>query len=456
MESNTPVGILGAGISGLSIAWALKKKGITATLYEKKDTAGGVIQTRRDNGWLVEEGPNTMLVRNQKIWDLLDELQLADQIIKPGAAAKKRYIIRDKKLCAAPMSLMDFLKTDLISTSAKFRLLKEPFISAPLNDDESIAGFIRRRLGSEPLNYAVNPFVSGIYAGDPKKLSIKHTFGSIFKMEKRHGSITKGFLKREKHNSKAERALISFEDGLQTLPKAFHKKLGDTVQLNAPISKISRTATDWNLELQTGEKVNHRAIVSTVPAYQLQDIWSVPKSTQSIRQLADIDYAPMSVLGLGFKRDQVNHSLNGFGMLIPEVEPFSLLGCLFSSSLFPNRAPQGHVLLTCFMGGARHRALAGQSMSTLISESLAQLDKLLGVEGQPVFSHHTYWPKAIPQYSVGYDTYLQCMDQMEKTNPGFYLAGNYRGGVSVPDCIINGFETAERIVEYLESEKNLS
>jgi oxygen-dependent protoporphyrinogen oxidase len=191
IDNNETVGVLGAGITGLCIAHSLKKQGIGVSIYERNKQPGGVIHTYRDGGWQIEEGPNTMLVKSQQIWDLLDELNLIGHIVTPGNQDSKRYIVHGGKLCAAPTSFMDFLRSDLLSGRAKFRLLKEPFISASQKEEESIAQFICRRLGKEPLDYAVNPFVSGVYAGDPERLSIRHTFSLLSELEQTYGSITK-------------------------------------------------------------------------------------------------------------------------------------------------------------------------------------------------------------------------------------------------------------------------
>lgn len=442
--TSTSIGILGAGISGLTTAYSLQQKGADVTVYEKNGQPGGVMQTYRKDGWLVEKGPNTLLIREQGIWDLISNLNLNNRIAKPGPEAKKRYIVRNGQLCAAPMSLVDFIKTDLLSASAKIRLLKEPFIAGNTDERESVAGFIRRRLGLEVLDYAVNPFVSGIYAGDPKQLSMQHTFSSLYELEKNYGSLTKGFLKGEKKTNKAERALISFDEGLQVLPKALASKLGSALKLNTTVHQISRSATGWTLQAGN-ETQHHDAVVNTIPAYQLENIWSDEKSQRSVSLLAKITYAPMSVLALGFERDQVGHPLDGFGVLIPEKEYYSFLGCLFSSTLFPNRSPENKVLLTCFIGGARNPEKASGSTQALHNHLLPELQELLNIQGQPVFHHHTYWKRAIPQYTVGFDHYLQSMDQIESASPGFFLGGNYRHGVSVPDCIINGMEMAERV-----------
>ncbi len=449
MIYDSPVAVLGAGITGLSIAYALKKSGADVTIYEKEDTPGGVIQSRLHDGWLVEQGPNTMLVRDRRLWNLLDDLELTGHIAEPGSEAKKRYIVRGGTPIPAPFSFVDFLKTDLFSTRAKVRLLKEPFIHGPGQDDESISAFMRRRLGPEPLQYGVNPFVSGIYAGDPEQLSIKHTFGGLYEMEQEHGSIAGGFLKRKKNEHAAKRVLISFDEGLQLLPQSMAGQLGDTLQRNTAVQSISAGEGGWKIGLQNGRQKLHRAVVSTLPTFRLSQVWADEQSGQLMSRLADIEYAPMSVLGLGFKRKQINHPLDGFGILVPEKEPFSLLGCLFSSSLFSGRAPENHVLLTCFMGGARNPAGASRSTDELITELMPQLQQLLGAKDDPVFRHHTYWKHAIPQYTVGYERYLQTMEEIEGSNPGFYLAGNYRGGVSVPDCILSGFKLADRVDAFL-------
>jgi oxygen-dependent protoporphyrinogen oxidase len=447
MKNDYSVGVLGAGITGLSAAWMLKKRGGDTMVYEKRDQPGGMIRTFQADGWLVEEGPNTILIRDQRIWDLLDDLNLSRHIAKPSARAKKRYIVRDEALHPVPMSALGFLKSDLFSLRAKLRLLKEPFISAPKKEDESIADFIKRRLGSEPLDYAVNPFVSGVYAGGPEKLSVKHTFSSLFEMEQTYGSITKGLLKRKRENT-AKRALISFDEGLQILPQTLGKKLKENLYLNTEVEKIIPVENGWEVTLNRKGEIstkNHQALISTLPSHQLVRIWDDTRCKKIVSGLGNIKYAPISVLALGFLRRQIRHPLDGFGLLIPQKEPFSLLGCLFSSALFPRRAPKNHALLTCFIGGAQNPDLAAQSTQDIMAEIMPQLQKLLDIKRKPVFHRHIFWQRAIPQYKVGYEKQLDAVDMLESQNRGLFLAGNFRGGVSVPDGIKHGFETAEKV-----------
>lgn len=438
------VAILGSGISGLSTAYALSKKGAKVTVYEQSSEAGGSIRTGQKDGWLIEHGPNTLMVRSKKIWNLLEELGLKYEILEANQKAKKRFIVKNGKPLPLPGSLMDFLQTGLFSAKAKLRLLKEPFINPGNKADECIADFVSRRLGKEILDYAINPFVAGIFAGDPQKLSVKHTFGKLYELEQEYGSLSKGMIKKKKGTA-GKKALISFKKGLQTLPQALHDELGKSVKLNHHISTLEFSENRWQLQFENGESAKHDIIISSLPAHSLSAIMQQEKITRITDRLEKIPYAPMSVLHLGYKNENIHHPLDGFGMLVPEVEEFEILGALFSSTLFPGRAPENHSLFTVFLGGARNPDLAHRSKDELIEKTRLDLDQLLGISGTPEFANHTYWKQAIPQYEVGYDNYLETMKEAEKESKGLFLTGNIRGGVSVPDCIGNGFETAEKV-----------
>lgn len=452
-NNKIPVGIIGAGISGLSIAYSLQQKGIKATVYEKAQEVGGSIQSIRRNSWLIEEGPNSLMVKSQAVWDLLDKLGLADDIVEANPAARKRYVVKDKMPHALPNSAVSFLKTSLFSTRAKLRLLKEPFVPPSTQHDESIAAFVERRLGCEPLDYAVNPFVSGIFAGDPKKLSIKHTFSSLWEMEQQHGSLLKGMIKKGRSSSSGKRALISFRQGNQMLPKALAAGLAVPVQTATDITSARKKGNRWHVRGESkGEAIaaEHQCLVSTVPARSVPSIFE----KDTFAELGTLPYAPLKVMAMGFKEEQISHPLDGFGMLIPEAEGFKTLGVLFSSTLFAGRSAEGHQLLTCFIGGARNPQWARKSTEEVKSKILDELKTLLGIEGSPIFLHHHFWPEAIPQYEVGYDFYLSLMKDIEQEHKGLYLEGNYRNGVSVPDCISSGFETAHKVHTYLRSKND--
>lgn len=448
-NSKSSVGVLGGGISGLCAAYLLQKEGIDVSVYEQNEVAGGSIRTVHENDWLTEQGPNTIMVRSEKVWKLLNELDLDAEILEANREAKKRYIVKDGKPLPLPMSLWDFISTDLLSGSAKLRLFKEPFISAANKEDECIADFVRRRFGQEVLDYAINPFVAGIFAGDPKKLSVKQTFNMLYELEQEYGSVSRGMIKRDNKNT-AKKALISFVDGLQTLSQTLGENLGESLKLNRRVKKLQRSGGEWMLQFQNGETSTHDIIIACLPADVLSDIMQGEKERSYAQKLKEIPYAPMSIIHLGYKKEKIHHPLDGFGLLVPEVENYEILGTLFSSSLFPGRAPVDHALLTTFVGGSRNPDLAGLEKDELVAKVQLELDQLLGISGTPEFVGHTFWEKAIPQYEVGYETYLETMEEAEENFPGLFFAGNIRGGVSVPDCITNGFETAEKAATLLK------
>ncbi len=449
MNSLQPsIGILGAGITGLSAAWQLKQNGLEVRVYEKSGRPGGAIQTEKKGEWLWEKGPNSLLVRSDRVWKLLEELGLNEEIAEAGRESKKRYILRDGSLHPLPTSPGQFIGTGLLSAAAKWRICKEPFIDPSSKADESIAGFISRRLGREVLDYAVNPFVAGIYAGDPEQLSVRQTFSMLHEAEQKHGSIAGGFIKKKKKTTK--KALISFRNGLQTLPEKLGGALGNAVRYQKEITAITPGNGSWEIRFRGEEAADrHDIIISTLPAYLFSDLMT--EGSKALDKIGEITYSPLSVISLGYRSENIHHPLDGFGMLIPGKEPCSHLGTLFSSSLFEGRAPKGHALLTSFIGGARDPELAGRPKEELVQLLQLELDRLLGVAGTPEMVRHTYWEKAIPQYELGYEQYLEAMDEMETTHPGLYLAGNFRGGVSVPDCITTGFETAEKVTLFIRS-----
>ncbi|MDR8392492.1 protoporphyrinogen oxidase [Aliifodinibius sp. S!AR15-10] len=448
------VAVIGGGISGLTTAFLLKEKGVDVTLLEKRDYPGGVIRSVQTDGWLLERGPNTVMAKSERLWNLVQKLDLSEEIIQPGSEASKRYIVKEGIPHALPTSLFEFIKSKLFSTSAKFRLFKEPFIPKS-ESPESIANFFERRLGKEVLDYAVNPFVAGIYAGDPKKLSIAHTLSKVYELEQEFGSIVKGAVKSKggsKSNKKLPRkGLISFNKGIQQLPARLGEHLGSSLHLESEVTAIQGDSQGWKVAIKGEQPQSFDAIMYTVPLHQLKSIDIDAVRHDLLDHLATLRYAPIATTCFGFKREHIRHPLDGFGMLVPEVEPFNILGCLFSSSLFKGRARGEHALLTCFVGGDRnpeHVELPDNEIRAMVLEDL---EALLGCSGDPVFESIHRWKKAIPQYGLDYQTYLDAMDDFETQNPGFFFTGNFRKEVSVPGCIEQAYETADRAASFLQS-----
>jgi len=457
------VAIVGAGITGLTAAYELKSKGIPVTVYESSARVGGVIQSVRRDGFLAEHGPNTILETSPVITALLRDLGLDSKRIYSDPGAKKRYILRHGLPMEVPGSVIEFLRSELFSFRAKCRLPFEMLVRKASSDvEESVSEFVLRRLGREFLDYAINPMIGGIYAGDPDRLSVTHAFPRLHEVEQRYGSLLLGQLlgarerRKRQETSKQSAPKFSFPDGLQTLTDRLHQKLQEDVRLRSSVRNIRRRHGAWEVSLagSSGAGKPHSAVLLAAPGGRLANIQLEPQKPNSSTLLAflgEIRYAPVASLVLGFRREDVSHPLDGFGVLIPEMEKRSFLGVIFSSSLFPNRAPDGHVTVTCYLGGTRSPELAGCEKATALALVLKELRSILGVKGLPVFVEHVIWPKAIPQYEVGFGRFKKAMDSVEAVHPGLHLAGHFRNGISLGDSILAGHDVAQRIRDFVTS-----
>jgi len=470
------VAIIGAGITGLTAAFYLKRKGIPVTVYEAGARAGGVIQSFRKDGFLAELGPNTILETSPKIAQLISDAGLDSRKLVPDPKAEARYVVRYGRPIEMPGSPLGFFITPLFSARAKLAVLREPFIK-PRRDgvEESIAQFVVRRFNQEFLDHAIDALVAGIYAGDPHRLSLTHAFPKLKALEDNYGSMIKGQILGARDRKKSgevakDRALkFSFDEGLQVLPDTLATQLGEALKLNTPITKLSQTGDGWRVTT-TGGEVEHRAVIYCGTAHRLAELKvevlgtaNEPRSPalaplggarekqMDVSHFSGIRHPPVASVVLGFRREDVRHRCAGFGMLIPRVEGFKILGAIFSSSLFPNRAPAGHLTLTCYIGGERQPEIASLPPEKLVEFACEDLRRLLGVTGRPVFSHHHFWPRAIPQYNVGYGKFKELMNDLEAEAAGLFLAGHYREGISVGDSIVSGGKAADRVERFLKS-----
>jgi protoporphyrinogen/coproporphyrinogen III oxidase len=449
------VAIIGAGITGLTAAFYLKRKGVPVTVYEAGARAGGVIQSSRQNGFLAESGPNTILETSPKISELIRDLNLESRRIYPNPDAKNRYVVRDKKPVAMPSSQAEFLTTKLFSARAKFALAREPFVP-PRRDgvEESVAEFVLRRLNQEFLDRAVDPLVAGIYAGDPHKLSVQHAFPKLLEAEQSHGSLLKGQLfgadeKKIGEVSRRNARIFSFDDGLQVLTDALATQLGDSLKFNTQVTKLLQTKDGWPVSTSSGE-AEHSAVIYCGTAFRLAELKIESLAPIDFLTFSEIRHPPVASVVLGFRREDVTHPLDGFGMLIPKIEGFKILGTIFSSSLFPNRAPENYITLTSYIGGERQPELAALPVNELVKLVCEDLRVLLGVKDKPVFTHHHFWPRAIPQYNVGYGKFKDLFNEIELKTRGIFFAGHFRDGISLGDSIVSGDNAAERIAEFLK------
>jgi protoporphyrinogen/coproporphyrinogen III oxidase len=456
--NNNKIVVLGAGISGLTAAYLLDKEGFDVTVLEKKNEIGGSIETVFEKGYLFDRGPNSALETTPLIEQIVNDLKLSDQFVYANRKGNKRYILRNDILHPLPMNPRSFIKSRLFSRRGKLRLFAEPFIGRSKDGYyQSIAEFVKRRLGQEFLDYAINPFVAGVYAGNPEDLSVKSAFPKLYALEEKYGGLIKGTIKsiKERKNrpekSKQDAKMYSFNNGMQVFPKAIADHLGGKVHLNSEVNHIEKIKSEYKISYSNSgnfSSITCNYIISTIPAYSASSLLGRFDSDLA-EHLNKIYYPPVLVLYLAYDIKDIGQPLDGFGFLIPAKEKKSFLGAIWSSVLFPNRAGEDKASFTLFVGGARDPEVVNYDKELLIKKVRNEFETLMRIVGEPVFLSYKLWPKAIPQYNLGYVEHENYFDKFEKENPGILIAGNYREGISVGDCIKN----SEKILNKI---KNLS
>jgi len=414
------------------------------------------MNTHSQNGWLAEYGPNTILETSTQIKTLITKLGLDGEKLYPNSVSSNRFIVKNGKLLPLPISPLAFFSSSLFSTQSKFNIIREPFIPKWQNDyEESLSEFVLRRLGQNFLDYAVNPFVAGVFAGDPDRLSVKHALSKLYKLEQNYGSLIKGQIKKAKlpaepdDISKNRAKMFSFKNGLKVLPETLASKLKTPIEFNTRVEQVQKLNEGWEITYNQQNEIKTQKADNLIYAgtgHQLADCKIISDKDVDLSFGNEIEYPSVAVLTLGFHKNQIQHTLNGFGLLVPEVENLQILGALFTSSLFPYRAPEDHVTITVFIGGVRQGELALEVEEKRLDIALNDLTVLLGISGSPAFIFHKKWTKAIPQYNVGYGDIKSKFQRLEKDNPGLYFTGNYREGISVADTMLQAIQTADNII----------
>jgi oxygen-dependent protoporphyrinogen oxidase len=450
--------VVGAGISGLATAHGLRRAGLRVQVIDAAPRAGGVIATVARDGFQFERGPNSALDTSPLIGELVETLGLRSRWRLASAASNRRYVVRDGQLLALPMSPGAFFGTPLFSAAAKLALLREPFVarSAP-GAVESIAAFVRRRLGSEFLDYAIDPFVAGIYAGDPEQISVPAAFPKLHALEQRWGSLIRGQLlgaaerRKARETAKNTAQSFAFDGGMQTLTDALAAAVGP-LSLDTRATRIERHAEGgYTLHAeQWGRPLawRTRALVLATPAAAAAALLR-EQAPDAAAALAAIPYAPVATVASAYSAADIAHPLDGFGCLVPRRAGLRVLGVLFSSTMFEGRAPAGSVLLTTFIGGQRQPELPGLPEADIAAVAHEEHQVLLGARARPRFQEVTRWPRAIPQYTLGHLGRVARATAAANALPGVFFVANWKGGVSVGDCIRNGHEGAAEVAAWL-------
>lgn len=435
--------IIGAGISGLATAYFLRKRGWSPLLLEAGTTPGGNLQSRREEGYLRDMGPNSLLLKGQIVPEWLRALRLEEDIVEANPLAKRRYILnRHRQPVALGPGVL--FGGSLLSVRGRLHLPGEPFRPPRRVQDgeESIADFVRRRLGDEALTWLVDPFVSGVFAGNPARLSVQATLPRLVALEQDGGSLLRGALRARNRKSPGtpKTRLISFREGLQALPLRVASTLGDALRCNTPVDQLGNSDGMWHVSSGNHAWQSKRLILA-LPAGAAASLLA-PTDAALAHELDAIPYPAVGSLSIGFQRAQVQHPLDGFGMLIPRVMGLEILGVLFSSTLFPGRAPADQILLTAFIGGSQND-ISGRSNDDLLATALHEINPLLGISGKPVFTRCQIWPKAIPQYEIGHLDRVRRIDALSAQYPGLYFRANWREGVALGDCMEGAYRFSQ-------------
>jgi protoporphyrinogen/coproporphyrinogen III oxidase len=467
--------VIGAGISGLVCAYRLKRLGVDVLLVEPSDRPGGVIQSARIDEFLIERGPNSAQ-GVPELLALVDELSITGELLE-GNPKTPAYVYFEGRLRAVPMSPSSLLTSDLLSLGGKLRLLREPLVvRREPTGEESVYGFISRRLGHEIAERLVAPFVSGIYAGDEKRLSIQAAFPQLASLESSYGSLFRGALAKLREARKARKSSppsslpkrkrsISFRNGMQVLAETLATKLGEdllTGCLGISIADCGLQATNTgSTEIHTDkfavnfsrsgddQQITCKQLVIATPAMSAARlVASLSKDLEHL--LEQVEYPPLAIVHMTYGRAGITNDLNGFGFLAAPSEKLKVLGCIFSSSQFAGRAPQDKALLTVFLGGARNPELTELSDDRLSAAAHAELKKILGIQSLPRVINITRWARAIPQYNLGHAARVRRIEELTGKIKGLHLTGNYLHGVSVGDTV----KEAQRVAAELTRRKS--
>lgn len=451
IHSDTEIIIIGAGLTGLTLAYHLQKNGKRVLLIDKKENVGGVIQTIKEQGFVFESGPNTGVLSNPELAELFEELNDVTLEVA-NEDAKKRWILKNNKFIALPAGLWSGITTPLFTWYDKFRILGEPWRKRGTNPNETLAALVRRRMGKSFLNYAIDPFISGIYAGDPEKLIPKYALPKLYNLEQNYGSFIRGGIAKHKEtktdrDKKATKDVFSALNGLKNLTEALANAIGkENILLNCKNTIISPNANSYVINsTQNGQPIEIMAqkVVTTVAGPDLQSV--IPFiDEKDIEPITNLEYAKVVQVVFGYNVWN-GKNLNAFGGLIPKLENRKILGILFPSSIFTNRAPKEGALLSIFMGGMRHAEVLDMKDDELIELAKQEVEKTLQETNNPDLQRVFKYKHAIPQYTIATPEKLKAIKHLENKYKGLILAGNIRDGIGMADRVKQAVELSKML-----------
>jgi oxygen-dependent protoporphyrinogen oxidase len=461
--------IIGGGITGLAAAYRLKKKSPDTSIQvlEACSRPGGVLHTLRRDGYQMEGGPDCFLSDNPRVLELCRELGLSDELINTRTDHRRSFIVRGGQLhpipegfyLIAPSKLRPFLASPILSWRGKWRVLAEALLPGRPQTDESLASFVRRRLGQEALDWLAQPLLAGIYAADPETLSLQATFPQFLTMES-NGGVLVGLAKQGSATRNASGAryslFVSLRSGMQTLTDRLAKELSrETLRVGCPVQTIQKRQGAWLIHFSNGGTLEADAVCLALPATHCARLLNDVDSELS-GLLTSIPYSGSATIHYAYPEEAIRHPLDGSGFVMPHAEKRTVLACTFVHRKFDARVPAGYALLRAFVGGALQTDLLQLEDDELDRRVREDLETLLGIDQPPIFSQINRYPEAMPQYTLGHVRRALQFEESVLGLPGLALAGNWLHGVGIPDCIESGERAADRLVQFLQRSENLS
>jgi protoporphyrinogen/coproporphyrinogen III oxidase len=464
--------IIGGGITGLAAAYRLKERAereklpLEVTLLEASSRVGGTLHSTTQNGFLLEGGPDCFISSKPRGLGLCEELGLANQILHTKPEFRRSFVVKKGALhpvpegfyLLAPAKLRPFLLSPLLSWSGKWRALLEPLIPAAhphsaSPPEESLASFVRRRMGKEVLDWLAQPLVAGIYAADPETLSLRATFPQFLEYERTYGSVLLGLAKRDTAIAEASGAryslFVSLRGGMEDLVQALKQKISSvSIKLGTCVDTLRKTDEGWEIGIQGGTPLSADVVCLCLNAPESARL--LERQSRSLSDLLrSIPYTTSITVNLGFDASQISHPMDGVGFVTPAKEKGPALSCTFVHRKFEDRVPEGKALLRAFLGGPHVSGFSEKSDEELVAMTLEPLRRLLGISGTPHISTVERWPLAMPQYTVGHLNRVLAIEESVLGLQGLRLAGNWQYGVGIPDCIESGERAAQFLVAYL-------
>tara|TARA_B100001287_G_scaffold85241_1_gene71196 strand:+ start:7457 stop:8779 length:1323 start_codon:yes stop_codon:yes gene_type:complete len=439
MKQRIDTVIIGSGISGLSLAHFLSRKSEDFVVLEASNKVGGIIQTENKNGFICENGPNTVLLNNEAIIELVKNCGLWESINLPSDVSNKnRYVLHKNELELIPLSFKKFIRSPLLSFTSKLRILLEPFITKH-KENTTVYDFVVKRFGKDFHDQFIEPFITGIYAGDTKWMSAKHSLRILWDLEQSYGSVLLGLIKQKRKRKQV--GSFNLPMGLAQLIHRIAEPIKDRIHLNTEVQKVVKNEFGYEVSSKSG-RIFCKKVICAVPAYTLHDFFF---DEQLKTVLQKVKYTPVDVFHFGFKKEHIENKAPGFGVLTKPSDNKSYLGILFSSRTFDHVAPKGSELFTVLVGGERQKELCELPVEELEKRVLNELEQLIGHEGNLDFKKHYRWKRGIPQYDMNQEEVNQVIKAFESQNTNLFILGNFYAGISVSDCILKAKNIASKI-----------